>query len=172
MRDRSEFDEDQIYKCSQLILSSKVPVIKTRDAKTKISLDIVIEHGGEMELAAFYNILLNVYPGSLTLILIFKKILKAYNLNEGKNGGATGSTACAMIFAYYQFHNTEQRRHIDPNKEAKDLVRFLFSFLIQTDNWREMVVDLTNGEGVTLDESGFVTPNCPGGLISNIDTIK
>jgi DNA polymerase sigma len=101
-----------------------------------------------MELAFFFKRLLFIHEGSLRLILLFKRILNDWELNKGSNGGVTGSTACAMVFAYFQHYDRIKDAFTGKWADAQNFIRFFFFFVPQFENWGRMVIDLADGHDV------------------------
>lgn len=88
---------------AQVIPSAKVPIIKFRDIKTGLPVDVSFENDSGLGAITTLNNWLVDYPALSRTVFLIKQFLKMRGLNDNATGGLGGfSTICLVVFRIHQ----------------------------------------------------------------------
>ena len=129
------------------ILSAKVPILKMRDRKTGIYLDISFNLENGLQGISVVKEYLERYPEAKYIICVAKYFLKQRGLNDTYSGGIGSFLLFCMVISSIQHHRAhrEDRKYYNRYTLAHYLVNF---FKLYGDEFNYELVGISlKGEG-------------------------
>ncbi|OLY81390.1 Poly(A) RNA polymerase protein 2 [Smittium mucronatum] len=132
----------------EIIAGARVPLVKTTEKYSKISLDISINSTSGLKTAAIMNNLLdNKYPVVLRgLVLVIKQFLQEKHMNEVYTGGLGSYATLLMIVSFLQHHPRVRTNSLSLEKNMGVLLIEFFELYGKCFNY-ELV-------GISVSDSG------------------
>lgn len=130
------------------ILTARVPLIKMRDKRTQLCLDISFNIEDGITGVGVVKEYLGKYPEVKYLVCVLKYFLKQRALNETYNGGVGSFLLFSLVVSSVQHHPS--RRSDSGNYERYSLAHYLLHFF-------KLYGDLFNFErvGISLRKQGY-----------------
>ena len=153
---------EKFYPDIQLIYA-KVPIIKGRVKNTDISVDICVNNTQAVYIAETIKGNIKHEPLLQYTIILLKKILKNYQLNEVYRGGMSSFMLFEMVFFFFQKKILTLESQIDLNL-GNFLIDFLDYYANKFDN-RTMGISVLNG-GKTYKKNGRFAHNLKSDYLS------
>lgn len=133
------------YKDSvQVFNTAKVPIVKFRDAKSGIEVDISFGIRSGIENAEVVLEYLNLFPAVRPLTLVTKYFLKQKFLNNSWSGGIGSYTLIILIISYLQLHTTAEERESPDDNILRFLLGFFRLYGLEFD-YSNSVISILNG---------------------------
>ena len=117
----------------ELILNTRVPIVRYRDALTSFSIDISINSEEGLANTEIIREMLRAYPASYPLIIFLKYFLQRRRMNETYYGGLGSYATALLVVSFLQHHPynllpPSQRRRVTLGMLLVDLLRYYGSY--------------------------------------------
>ncbi|PVU95888.1 hypothetical protein BB561_001530 [Smittium simulii] len=131
----------------EVIASARVPIVKTVELSSKISIDISVNALGGLNAASMVNDYLNhQFPVVLRgLSMIIKVFLHQRHMNEVYSGGLGSFAVVMMLISFLQLHPKIQSGAINPEKNMGILLCEFFELYGKRFNYDSVGIVIRNG---------------------------
>lgn len=93
---------------------ARVPVIKCRDKRYAIGIDIILNNDSSTDQSEFVKDAVTLTPVLRPICLLIKYFLRSRNLHESKNGGLCSYAQFLMILSFVELHPVLQQNAVEP----------------------------------------------------------
>lgn len=143
----------------EVISKARVPIVKFKDTKYGIPIDISFERLNGLEAVKTINRWLEVYPSVRELALVIKRYLAKRRLNEVHTGGLGGFAIICLIVSFLRCHPRIASKDIKPEDNLGVLLIEFFEFYGLNFNYDDLYLDPTSSRYTRKTSSpGLVEP--------------
>lgn len=128
----------------EVISKARVPIVKFKDTKYGIPIDISFERLNGLEAVKTINSWLEVYPSIRELALVIKRYLAKRRLNEVHTGGLGGFAIICLIVSFLRCHPRIASKDIKPEDNLGVLLIEFFEFYGLNFNYDDLFLDPTS----------------------------
>ncbi|PVV00260.1 hypothetical protein BB560_005363 [Smittium megazygosporum] len=131
----------------EVIANARVPIVKTVESSSRISIDISINSIGGLKAAKIVNFFLEEeFPVVLrSLALIIKVFMQQRGMNEVYSGGLGSYATIMMLVSFLQLHPKIQSAEIDPKENIGVLLCEFFELYGKKFNYDKVGIVIRKG---------------------------